>query len=72
MGDRKKSDGQSSESWWFEFQAQPSDVPENVRYRHLLKFALRSLGLRCRRVSGVGPDAAIIDRENATEDRRCQ
>jgi len=65
-------DVKKGESWWFEFIAEQSHVPENIRYRRLLKYALRSLGLRCRRVSGRGPDADAIAAENAREGEGCQ
>lgn len=54
------------ESWWFEFVALPDGVPENHRYRHLLKIALRQLGLKCKRVCSV-PPANLIEKE--TNDR---
>lgn len=53
------------EPWWFMFEAEASDVPENIRYRKLLKYALRTLGLRCKRVSGKGPEAETIGKEVA-------
>ena len=41
MADKK------TQVWSFSFRALPDSVPEAIRYRRLLKFALRTLGLKC-------------------------
>lgn len=52
------------EPWWFQFVAEPSDVPDAVRYRRLLKYALRVLGLKCLKHSGKGPEChEAIDKD---------
>ena len=51
---------------WILFRPLPSDVPDVVRYRHLLKAALRAWGLKAVRVTGAVPAAEVIGPENAS------
>lgn len=39
--------GPKVEPWFFGFEAEAGEIPEAIRYRRLLKFALRTLGLKC-------------------------
>lgn len=39
--------GPKPDPWGFQFVAEDGEVPERIRYRRLLKYALRSLGLKC-------------------------
>ena len=47
---------------WVLLEALPDDVPASVRFRRLLKVALRSFRLRCRKVQAAEPDSAKDER----------
>lgn len=41
----------AGEKWSFTFRVLPRDTPGAIRVRRLLKFALRTLGLKCIRLA---------------------
>jgi hypothetical protein len=50
---------------WVLFRPLASEVPDSVRYRALLKAALRTHGLKAVRVSGVGPGEILAEAANS-------
>jgi hypothetical protein len=48
---------------WILFKPLASDIPDSVRYRAMLKAALRAHGLKAVRISAVGPvpEAARVE-----------
>jgi hypothetical protein len=59
----KPTDGPMGETWIL-FRPLASDIPDAIRFRAMLKAALRTHGLKAVRVSGVGPGPEV-EREGA-------
>src|SRR4051812_5528066 len=51
---------------WILFKPLASDIPAAVRYRHLLKAALRTWGLKAVRVTSQGPADARPDTDQGS------
>lgn len=48
---------------WLLFSPEDTGVPDAVRFRRLVKFAGRTLGLKCKRVCGKAPPEADNPRQ---------